>query len=526
MDFSSAINSKMKDVADGSTEPFIIYRDQSGEWHCDYTQNQYGDGFDWVEDAIEQDPFFGEYTGEDFSCGSFPTVYDKVLVDRIHAEFDYNMESGMYDGNSIEAFIEGMDREEAQALVSFFDENAGSFSQKVTDYLTMVERPFTALCEMCPLNMTADNEGWDFNEDLAQDAISCIENAVYDRLHVSDGKSEPVKRLIDGYLEKHFIRLAGRDVIFAEKPEAEAPYLVCFAKSDNSLGLVEYYDIQYAADFVEAMWIFNNYQAALLYELKNERAENGLPIQKLTADDCLPDSYDKDWKDSLLIVKPDILAPEYRSAEHQLALCTGGFGANPNARGRAVFVKELHSGKQMRYERYQIAGIADHDKLPEWAVKKLALWEAIKEPGVFEYGGYHFKPYRQFRKGEVKRRLAGDSRPWKTDVQYEMRNMRSDHELGLSRYDWKKAEYSHGGFYAASGNNDADIFKCVENGRLYVPYDNELFQYSEPPVKTKKTDKKPSLLGRLDDAKAEADAYNAERKDVPKTKKRGDMEVD
>ncbi len=32
---------------------------------------------------------------------------------------------------------------------------------------------------------------------------------------------------------------------------------------------------------------------------------------------------------------------------------------------------------------------------------------------TFEYGGYHFTPHRQFRKGEVERRLAGDSRPWK-----------------------------------------------------------------------------------------------------------------
>ncbi|MCL2853588.1 MAG: hypothetical protein FWE20_11280 [Defluviitaleaceae bacterium] len=41
MDFNAAINSKMQDVIDGSTEPFIVYRDSSGGWHCDHTQNQY-----------------------------------------------------------------------------------------------------------------------------------------------------------------------------------------------------------------------------------------------------------------------------------------------------------------------------------------------------------------------------------------------------------------------------------------------------------------------------------------------------
>ena len=38
MDFSEAISSKMRDVDDGSTEPFIIYRDNSSGWHSDYTQ--------------------------------------------------------------------------------------------------------------------------------------------------------------------------------------------------------------------------------------------------------------------------------------------------------------------------------------------------------------------------------------------------------------------------------------------------------------------------------------------------------
>ena len=507
MDFNTVINSKMRDINEGSTEPFIIYRDKDG-WHCDYTQNQYGEKFDWVEDVTAQDPLAVIYTGKDFSKASFPTVYDMVLYDRVRSEYYLARSSGR-------------DSDELAALTSFFQDNIGSFESKVTDYLTTLDRPLAALQEMMPFNIATEYEGWSYDEELAQEAIDHIENEVNDRLNSYPDEDTPKKYYINGYTEKHSIRLAGRDVVFAENPRAEEPYLVCFVKSDNSLGLVEYQDVQYATDYVEAMWIFNNYQAALLQELKTERAESGLPVQRLTASGCLPDSHDTEWTGKLLIVKPDSLAPEYRSAEHQLVLCTGGFGAQPNARGNAVYIKELHSEKQMRYERYQIAGIANPDKLPEWALKKLALMDAIKEPGVFKYSGYHFKPYRQFRKGEVTRRLEGDSRPWKTDVQYEMRNMRSDHELGLSRYDWKKADtnYTHEEFYAASGNSDADIFVCVENGKLYVPYENELFQYDEPPQKAKSADKKPSLLGRLDDAKAEAAAINAERKDAPKTKK-------
>jgi hypothetical protein len=114
--------------------------------------------------------------------------------------------------------------------------------------------------------------------------------------------------------------------------------------------------------------------------------------------------------------------------------------------------------------------------------------------GTFEYGGYHFTPYRQFGKREVDKHLDGDSRPWKNDEQYAMRNMSSD-SLGITA----KSGYSHGDFYAASGGSKCDIFRCEENGRLYVPGANELFRYTEP----KQRARKQSLLGALDGAKQE-----------------------
>lgn len=101
--------------------------------------------------------------------------------------------------------------------------------------------------------------------------------------------------------------------------------------------------------------------------------------------------------------------------------------------------------------------------------------------GTFAYGGYHFAPYRKFAKGEIERQAPNDSRPWKIDTRYAMRNMRTDTEVGLSKYDWRKADYSCSEFYAASGDSNADIFMCVENGKLYVPGENELFCYTEPP---------------------------------------------
>lgn len=87
---------------------------------------------------------------------------------------------------------------------------------------------------------------------------------------------------------------------------------------------------------------------------------------------------------------------------------------------------------------------------------------------AFVYGGYHFVPYRQFSIDEIKATLAVLTK-----------HLRSDTELGLCKYDWKKHTYSHKSFYAASNNSTSDLFRCVENNKLYIPGENELFEFEE-----------------------------------------------
>lgn len=83
---------------------------------------------------------------------------------------------------------------------------------------------------------------------------------------------------------------------------------------------------------------------------------------------------------------------------------------------------------------------------------------------TFAYRGYHFTPFRKFhvRDGdffEITKRLV------------------SDREMGLCTYEWQKKSYSHKSFYKASPDKKCDIFLCVENGKLYVPCENELFLF-------------------------------------------------
>ena len=89
----------------------------------------------------------------------------------------------------------------------------------------------------------------------------------------------------------------------------------------------------------------------------------------------------------------------------------------------------------------------------------------ISKPVYIQFGGYHFEPVGNLTDGHDMDKLMKEE-------------IASDRELGLSAYDWAKAAYSHKDFYAATGDSKADVFRCAENGKLYLPGENELFLYS------------------------------------------------
>ena len=86
------------------------------------------------------------------------------------------------------------------------------------------------------------------------------------------------------------------------------------------------------------------------------------------------------------------------------------------------------------------------------------------EPDSFEFRGYHFTAAGKLPKGY--------------DINEISKVISSDRELGMSSYDWAKHTYSHYSFYLASGDSQADLFRCLENGKVYLPGDNELFCYT------------------------------------------------
>ncbi len=96
----------------------------------------------------------------------------------------------------------------------------------------------------------------------------------------------------------------------------------------------------------------------------------------------------------------------------------------------------------------------------------------------YAYGNYHFIPHAKI--GEIKSI---------SDV-----ILRTDFELGYfdsNDYPGRKQKYPYDyqKFYDAMNNSDLDIFKCVENGKLYVPCEHELFLYEGLRIKIDNTSK-------------------------------------
>ena len=93
---------------------------------------------------------------------------------------------------------------------------------------------------------------------------------------------------------------------------------------------------------------------------------------------------------------------------------------------------------------------------------------------TFEYGGYNFFPVRKLEGAEsgfyaISKRIAIDA------------------ELGLCEEGYaypSKFPYSYDDFHKAAGGHEYDLFRCVENGKIYIPCHHDLQIYREEKNKT------------------------------------------
>lgn len=177
------------------------------------------------------------------------------------------------------------------------------------------------------------------------------------------------KRMAGDYEIIQAVQIGAYEIVVGENVADgnNLPYMVAYYESNAIMG--RYFDAVGSDDFPEIMEIYGQ---RIMAQAQKTRAElskpkiQGIDNSPITAEGCTPISYDDDLHGKVIVIKPEVLRPEYRRATSQLKLCTGGFGAYPHSRGSAVFCTEIYTGRQSRFERRDVLGVLEPENQPKW----------------------------------------------------------------------------------------------------------------------------------------------------------------
>lgn len=185
---------------------------------------------------------------------------------------------------------------------------------------------------------------------------------------------EQEKRMAQNYEITQAIHIGDKEVVFGIDEASEKPYFCAFYEKEYQIIQFKerYVDCIISDSYVEVVELFAQRVQEQCEKVREEWAKVMVPREKITAAMCFPNDYRQNLLGKVVAVKPEILRPEYQSADHQLIFITGVNGAHENSRGTACFCKNLYTGEDTRWERYDILGEVRPEHLPAWAKDRLA----------------------------------------------------------------------------------------------------------------------------------------------------------
>ena len=184
------------------------------------------------------------------------------------------------------------------------------------------------------------------------------------------------KRMAGDYEIIHALHIGPSEIVIGENQAApEGEKYLCAVCVSNDL-FARYDDCRVSDDYAEIVHIFGQRVAQQAEQTRQELFKprfQGIPNDPITIKDCTPLSGEDDLEGKVVVIKQEVLRREYRMATHQLKLCRGGSGARPNSRGTACFCTDLYSGKEARFERWDVLGTMEPEQLPKWAKYQLEI---------------------------------------------------------------------------------------------------------------------------------------------------------
>lgn len=179
------------------------------------------------------------------------------------------------------------------------------------------------------------------------------------------------KRMAGNYEVTHSFEIGKKEIIIGEDKKASPDERFVVADYENNGIFERYVNALVGNDFADIAKIFAERIKNEAERVMDEISKIEVDTIPIYADGCTVISSEDSIKNKVVVIRADVFKPEYQIATMQLQLCTGGFGCVPHSRGSACFCTNLYSGKESRYERRDILGIIEKDKLPDWAKERL-----------------------------------------------------------------------------------------------------------------------------------------------------------
>ena len=179
------------------------------------------------------------------------------------------------------------------------------------------------------------------------------------------------KRMVGTYEVINSIHIGDKEIALGENMNDPHGlfYMVCDIKGNEVFE--HYYNILCSENFIEIAKLYGERVNEQITKTATELEQENVSRLIVTEDMCKKDIFNENLEGKLLVIKAEMLRPEYRTSTHQIMRCTGGNGSRPDGIGMSVFGDLLFSGKHMKYGRMDILGELKLEHYPEWINSKI-----------------------------------------------------------------------------------------------------------------------------------------------------------
>ncbi len=150
------------------------------------------------------------------------------------------------------------------------------------------------------------------------------------------------KRMAGDYEIIQAVQIGDREVVLGENPQDETgmKYMCAFCRQ-NAL-FAEYSEVMASDDFPEIVELFGQRvaeQAQKTHIELNKPRIQGIDDRPITAEGCIPISYEDDLHGKIVVIKPEVLRREYRQGHSPAQALYGRLWGFPAQQGVSLLLR-------------------------------------------------------------------------------------------------------------------------------------------------------------------------------------------